>query len=80
MDFKIVMMAVMKKTVVSKMLHCKIFTKTKYNEDPTNCIDIITNVAKELFTFAWSDNKPIRLLGIGVSNFEDETKSQVELF
>ena len=55
-------------------------TTQKSLSEPTDSIDIIMNVAKELFTFAWSDNKPIRLLGVGVSNFEDETKSQVELF
>ena len=55
-------------------------TTQKSLSEPTDSIDTIMNIAKDLFTFAWSDNKPIRLLGIGVSNFEDETKSQVELF
>lgn len=55
-------------------------TSQKSLAEPTDSIDIITNIAKELFIYAWTDNKPIRLLGIGVSNFKNEEKSQVELF
>ena len=69
----------------------RIFIKLRYYDfdthtsqksllDSTNSIEVITNVAKELFTFAWTDKKPIRLLGIGVSNFKNEVNSQVELF
>ncbi len=43
--------------------------------------EMIANIAEELFMFAWSNNKPIRLLGVGVSNFNVDTKSgQTELF
>ncbi|MBU0529015.1 DNA polymerase IV [bacterium] len=48
--------------------------------EPTDSLDIIIDVAKELFTFAWTDKKPIRLLGVGVSNFDDEKSGQTELF
>jgi len=55
-------------------------TAQKSLSEPTDSVDIVLNIAKELFIFAWSDNKPIRLLGVGVSNFDDDKKSQVELF
>jgi len=55
-------------------------TSQRSLSEPTDSMELISDVANELFTFSWSNNKPIRLLGIGVSNFENETKSQVELF
>jgi DNA polymerase-4 len=55
-------------------------TAQKSLSDPTDSIDTITDVVKELFIYSWANKKPIRLLGVGVSNFEDEEISQVELF
>ncbi len=55
-------------------------TAQKSLSEPTDSIDIITDIVKELFIYSWVDNKPIRLLGVGVSNFENEKISQVELF
>ncbi len=55
-------------------------TAQKSLSEPTDSIDIIKEVVKELFIYSWADNKPIRLLGVGVSNFENEETSQVELF
>ena len=48
--------------------------------EPTDSLEIITDVVKELFIYSWTDKKPIRLLGVGVSNFDNEETSQVELF
>lgn len=56
-------------------------TSQKSLSKPTDSAQLITNVAQELFTVAWSNNKPIRLLGVGVSNFKsDATIGQTELF
>lgn len=55
-------------------------TAQKSLSEPTDSVDIITDIVKELFIYSWADNKPIRLLGVGVSNFENEETSQVELF
>jgi len=55
-------------------------TAQKSLSDPIDSIDTITDVVKELFIYSWANKKPIRLLGVGVSNFEDEETSQVELF
>ncbi len=55
-------------------------TAQKSLSDPLDSIDTITDVVKELFIYSWANKKPIRLLGVGVSNFEDEETSQVELF
>lgn len=55
-------------------------TAQKSLSEPTDSLEIITNVTKELFIYSWTDNKPIRLLGVGVSNFENEETLQVELF
>lgn len=55
-------------------------TAQKSLSEPTDSIDIITDVVKELFIYSWADNKPIRLLGVGVSNFDDEKSRQTELF
>ena len=78
--------------LVAKNLTAKrVFIKLRYYDfdthttqrslsDSTDSKKTIVNISKELFIFAWSDKKPIRLLGVGVSNFENEEKSQVELF
>ncbi len=55
-------------------------TTQKSMSEPTDSSKIITEIAKELLMYAWTDKKPIRLLGVGVSNFDDENISQVELF
>lgn len=55
-------------------------TAQKSLSEPTDSLDIITDLVKELFIYSWADNKPIRLLGVGVSNFENEETLQVELF
>ena len=55
-------------------------TTQKSFSEPTDSKDIITDVAKELFIYAWADKKPIRLLGVGVSNFNNEGTGQVDLF
>ncbi len=55
-------------------------TAQKSLSEPTDSLDIIMDVVKELFIYSWADKKPIRLLGVGVSNFDDDEKSQVELF
>jgi len=78
--------------LIDKKLSAKcVFIKLRYYDfdthtvqkslsEPTDSIDIITDVVKKLFIYSWADKKPIRLLGVGVSNFEDEETSQVELF
>jgi len=77
--------------IAKNMTAKRIFIKLRYYDfdthttqrslsDSTDSKETIVNIAKELFIFAWSDNKPIRLLGVGVSNFEIKEKSQVELF
>lgn len=55
-------------------------TTQKSLAEPTDSLEKITNVAKDLFIYSWADKKPIRLLGVGVSNFDNEETSQVELF
>ena len=55
-------------------------TTQKSLSEPTDSLETITDVAKELFIYSWADKKPIRLLGVGVSNFNNEETSQVELF
>ncbi|NHZ85335.1 MAG: DNA polymerase IV [Planctomycetia bacterium] len=55
-------------------------TTQKSLSEPTDSEDIITDIAKELFFYAWADKKPIRLLGVGVSNFNNEGTGQVALF
>lgn len=55
-------------------------TVQKSLKQPTDSIETIVDIIKELFIISWTDEKPIRLLGVGVSNFEDEERSQVELF
>ena len=55
-------------------------TAQKSLSEPIDSLEKITGIAKELFIYSWADKKPIRLLGVGVSNFGNEVKSQVELF
>lgn len=56
-------------------------TTQKSLTEATDSAKVISGIAKELFLLAWSNNKPIRLLGAGVSNFNVDTKSgQTELF
>jgi len=55
-------------------------TAQKSLSEQTDSLEKITDLVKELFIYSWADKKPIRLLGVGVSNFEDEETSQVELF
>jgi len=55
-------------------------TAQKSFSEPTDSLEIITDLVKELFIYSWVDKKPIRLLGVGVSNFKEEETSQVELF
>ncbi len=55
-------------------------TTQKSLAEQTDSLEKITNVAKDLFIYSWADKKPIRLLGVGVSNFDNEGTSQVELF
>jgi len=78
--------------LIDKKLSAKrVFIKLRYYDfdthttqrslaEPTDSLDTITEVAKELFIYSWVDKKPIRLLGVGVSNFNNEETSQVELF
>ena len=55
-------------------------TAQKSLSEPTDSINVISDIVKELFIYSWADKKPIRLLGVGVSNLENEETSQVELF
>ena len=55
-------------------------TAQKSFSEQTDSLETITDLVKELFIYSWADKKPIRLLGVGVSNFEEEETSQVELF
>ncbi len=77
--------------IANKLKGKRVFIKLRYYDfdthtsqkslsEPTDSIEIITHVAKELFIYSWTNKKPIRLLGIGVSNFKNEIKSQIELF
>jgi DNA polymerase-4 len=74
-----------------KFLAKRVFIKLRYYDfdthttqkslsEPTDSLEKIIDVAKELFIYSWVDKKPIRLLGVGVSNFENEETSQVKLF
>jgi DNA polymerase-4 len=78
--------------LIDKKLSAKrVFIKLRYYDfdthttqkslvEPTDSLEKIKNVAKDLFIYSWVDKKPIRLLGVGVSNFSDEETSQVKLF
>jgi len=82
---------VVQRLIEKKLSAKRVFIKLRYYDfdthtaqkslsETTDSIDTITEVVKELFIYSWADKKPIRLLGVGVSNFEDEETSQVELF
>jgi len=82
---------VVQRLIEKKLIAKRVFIKLRYYDfdthtaqkslsETTDSIDTITEVVKELFIYSWADKKPIRLLGVGVSNFEDEETSQVELF
>ncbi len=78
--------------LIEKKLSAKrVFIKVRYYDfdthtsqkslvESTDSIEKIKDVAKDLFIYSWADKKPIRLLGVGVSNFENEETSQVEMF
>jgi DNA polymerase-4 len=78
--------------LIDKKLSAKrVFIKVRYYDfdthtsqkslvESTDSLEKIKDVAKDLFTYSWADKKPIRLLGVGVSNFESEETSQVEIF
>jgi len=56
-------------------------TMQKSISKSTDSIEDISKIVRDLFTISWSDNKPIRLLGVGVSNFDEEKRgAQTELF
>ncbi|MEE8341374.1 MAG: DNA polymerase IV [Candidatus Neomarinimicrobiota bacterium] len=55
-------------------------TSQKSLSEPTDSIEKIAKMAKDLFIYAWADNKPVRLLGVGVGKFNNDEKTQVELF
>lgn len=56
-------------------------TMQKSLSKSTDSVDDISKIARDLFTISWSNNKPVRLLGFGVSNFDEgNRKAQTELF
>jgi len=79
--------------LIDKKLKAKrVFIKLRYYDfdthtmqksilKPTDSVEDISKIVRDLFTISWSDNKPVRLLGVGVSNFEEENSgAQTELF
>jgi len=46
----------------------------------TDELKVIQKIAEELFIYSWTNKKPIRLIGIGVSNFKSSENTQLELF
>ena len=48
--------------------------------EPTDDESAMSPVARELLEQLWSEGDPVRLLGVGISNFADEGPRQLDLF
>ena len=47
---------------------------------PTNDDQQISSAAKCLFKGVWPDGKPVRLIGVGISNFEEKANPQISMW
>ncbi|NRA46258.1 MAG: DNA polymerase IV [Oligoflexales bacterium] len=61
-------------TLKAKYFDFKQVTRSKTIGQPSNCSELITSICIELLGKTQIDEKPVRLLGIGVSGFVDEAK------
>ena len=66
-------------TVKLKYSDFKVNTRGKTLQAPTHHTDLIYETAVELLKEGWN-GKPLRLIGVTVSNFDDEEDQQISLF
>lgn len=66
-------------SVKLKYTNFKVITRAKTLDAPTHHTDVIFDTAMKLLKEGWS-GQPLRLIGVTVSNFEDERVQQLSLF
>lgn len=66
-------------TVKLKYSNFKVTTKSKTLDAPTHHTDIICHTAMSLVRECWT-KQPLRLVGVTVSNFDDDEQTQLSLF
>ena len=75
------------KGLTGKTVHLKLryqgfdtITRNKTLKHPTSSTDVLFKVINDLFSTNYEKKRKVRLLGVGMSGFEDKTGAQLSLF